>query len=267
MAGRDFLKLALAALPIAAAAPASDGAGNRVAPFPSVERALSADGEQSPFALHCTADRRWCARLRRNEAQDEWRLEVAESGAAPRSYVPAGQEGRDVDFAIRTELVREADGAALIGVERTRTTGFAGGGARATQLELVRAAPGAAALAGVLDEPVSAIKDIRACFGERDRRARHGACSDQYEFSAALTLDPATRAGRPRFRFVARARTYPGRRMLEADSTTAPPLRRSDLAWATDPACSYARRFAYDEAAGIYVANEALPECADYLDF
>lgn len=192
---------------------------------------------------------------------------MREGGGAPRGYLLAGQEGGDATFAIRPALVREADGAVLIQVERTRTTGFSGGGARAIRLELVRAGPGAGALGGVLDAPASAVKDIRACFGERDRRARRDACSDQYEFATTLTLDPATRAGRPRFLLAARARTYPGRRMLSSDSTTARPLRRADLAWAADPACSYRRRFAYDEAAGAYLPDAALPDCADYLDF
>ena len=268
MVDRMLPKAAAAALLIGAAAPpVADSAGNRIAPFASVERALSADGEQSPFAVHCTADRRWCARLRRNEARDEWRLEVRDGAGEARGYVLAGQEEGDARFAIRPELVREAGGAVLIQVERTRTTGFSGGGASATHVELVRAVPGAAAPGGVLDVPVRAGKDIRACFGERDRRARRDACSDQYEFAAALTLDPATRAGRPRFRLAAQARTYPGRRMLDADSTTAPPLRRSDLVWAADPACSYRRRLAYDEAAGRYLPDAPIPDCADYLDF
>lgn len=266
MAGPGCSRFALLPLLIAAT-PAADRAGNRIAPFPSVERVRAASGEQSPFALHCTADRRWCARLRQSEAQDEWRLEVREGASAARAYVLAGQEDRDATFAIRAELVREAGGAVLIEVERRRTTGYSGGGASATHLELVRAAPGGPAIGGVLVVPVGAGKDIRACFGESDRRHRRGACSDQYEFAARLTLDPATRAGRPRFLFAARARTYPGRRALEEDSTTAPPLRRSDLVWAADPACSYRRRFAFDPAAGEYVPEAALPACTDYLDF
>jgi hypothetical protein len=105
--------------------------------------------------------------------------------------------------------------------------------------------------------------------GQSDRavRGRRGACSDRYEFAARLTLDPATRAGRPRFLFAARARTYPGRRVLAEDSTTAPPLRPSDLVWAADPACSYRRRIALDSAGADYVPDEPLPDCSDYLDF
>ncbi|MDQ8758257.1 hypothetical protein RCO27_18670 [Sphingosinicella sp. LHD-64] len=52
-----------------------------------------------------------------------------------------------------------------------------------------------------------------------------------------------------------------------ADSTQAPPLRRSDLAWADDPVCGYRRVFTADPASGRYAPDVALPPCDDYLDF
>ncbi|MGH6801378.1 MAG: hypothetical protein ACRECZ_08195, partial [Methylocella sp.] len=59
-----FAALALAALGTVAPAqhgPASgaDRAGNRMLPFP----APAVRGARDPFARHCIADRRWCARL------------------------------------------------------------------------------------------------------------------------------------------------------------------------------------------------------------
>lgn len=258
--GRRSLVLGLLILAAAAApSPTADRAGNRIVRF-------AADRAQGPLARHCTVDRLWCARLSRNDARDQWRLEVREGAGPPRSYVLAGQEDGDANFALRPELVVEAGGAVLIEVERTRSTGYSGGGAGAAWLELVRAAPGFAAIIGVLDVPLRAGKDIRACFGARDQRRRRGACSDRYEFAATLTLDPATRAGRPRFLFAARARTWPGRRTSSSDSTTEPPLRRSDLRWTTDSACSYRRRFAPDPT-GAYLPDGPLPDCSDYLDF
>ena len=98
-------------------------------------------------------------------------------------------------------------------------------------------------------------------------RRRRNACSDQYEFAGTLTLDPATRAGRPHFLFSARARTYPGRRALDSDSTTAPPLRPSDLHWAVDPACTYRRSLAPGAGDAGYTPDRPLPDCADYFDF
>jgi hypothetical protein len=155
----------------------------------------------------------------------------------------------------------------VVGVERTSSTSYSGGGASATRLLLVRAGPGGGPLRLVLDMPLRGGKDIRACFGPRDRRNRRGACSDQYEFAATLAIDPATRAGPPHFLLSTSARTFPGRRTTDSDSTTAPPLRPSDLHWATDPVCSYRRRIAFDAGEGRYLPDRALPACADYLDF
>lgn len=98
-------------------------------------------------------------------------------------------------------------------------------------------------------------------------RRRRGACSDQYEFAATLTLDPATRSGPPQFLLASRARTYPGRLSPNSVSTTDPPFRRSDLRWAADPVCRSRRRLAPERADGAYLPDRAIPACADYFDF
>jgi hypothetical protein len=262
------LLLALpAAGPQRAQAPSADAAGNRVATFAAVTPPRPSDGMQAMFARHCTADRIWCARLQEEEGGSEWRLELTERGAPQRNFEVAGPSDEETAFAIRPSIVIEQDGAVLIGIERTRATGYSGGGASSTRLVQIRAEPGGGALRQVLDVPLRASKDIRACFGPRDTRRRRGACSDQYEFAGTLTLDPATRAGRPSFLLSVRARTYPGRRNLGSDSTTAPPLRPSDLRWATDPTCTYRRRIVFDPRQGLYLPDRPHPACADYLDF
>jgi len=257
----------LVLLVAAAPAPGADAAGNRMAAFASVTPPPAADGTPDPFARHCALDRRWCARLREDDAGGRWWLEVIEGAAPAQTFDIAGPNDEDSAFAVWPLLVVEAGGAVLVGVERTRSTGYSGGGASATRLVLIRAEPGGGALRQVLEVPLRAAKEIRACFGPRDIRRRRGACSDQYEFVATLTLDPATRAGSPHFLFSARARTYPGRRALASDSTTAPPLRPSDLRWTVDPVCSYRRRLAFDPGAGRYLPDRPLPPCADYFDF
>jgi hypothetical protein len=152
-------------------------------------------------------------------------------------------------------------------VLRIRSTGYSGGGASATRLTLLRFAPGAEGLAPVLETPLGGSAMIRACFGRRDERNRAGACHDQYELVGNLTLDSANAGARPRFLLTTRARTYPGRLDRNADSTAAPPLRRRDLVWAADPACTYTRMFAFDAAAGGYAPDRPLPDCDQYLDF
>lgn len=262
-----FLCLALAAAgPPPHRAPAgADRAANRIAAFAAI-RPPAAGGTQDPSVRHCAADRRWCARLQA-DAEGHWRLELTQGAAPARSFEVAGPAGEESDFAIWPSLVIEAGGAVLVGVERTRTTGYSGGGASATGLVLVRAEPGGGALRQVLEVPLRAVKAIRACFGARDMRHRRGACSDQYEYFAGLTLDPATRAAPPRFLYLSQARTWPGRRTQDSDSTAEPALRRSDLRWWRDPVCTYRRVFSFDAAAGRYVADAPLPACANYLDF
>lgn len=253
------------AAPQRAPVTSADAAGNRVIAFSPVPPPRS-NRERDPFALHCTADRRWCARLREDEGGSNWWLELSEGEAPPRRFDVAGVHDEDSAFEIWPRLVIEAGGAVMVGIERTRSTGYSGGGAAATRLVLVRAEPGGGALRQVLEVPFLAIKEIRACFGPRDMRRRRNACSDRYDFAGSLTLDPATRAGRPRFLFAARARTWPSRRVLASDSTTQPALQPSDVRWADDPRCTYRRALAFDPAEAAYLPNRPLPDCADYLD-
>jgi hypothetical protein len=259
------IALAAAALP-RAPAPGADAAGNRMAAFAPVTPPASADGIPDPFARRCTADRRWCAWLRADEG-GIWQLELAAGAVPVRQIEIAGPHDEESEFAIWPRIVIEAGGEVLVGIERTRSTGYSGGGARATGLVLVRAEPGAGPLRQVLEVPLRAMKEIRACFGPRDMRRRRDACSDRYELAGTLTLDPATNAGRPHFLFAARARTWPGRITADSDSTTARPLRRADLRWAVDPACTYRRRIAFDPGEGAYLPDRPLPACASYLDF
>jgi hypothetical protein len=253
---------ALAAL-IAAAPPASNGTGHFNRAFPAV-RPFPA-GEETRSARHCTSNRDWCALLSRDSESGPWGIDISQGGRPPRRLILPGQEAGDARFALRPVLTREAQGAALIGIERTRTTGYAGGGASVTSILLMRAEAGAAP-AVVLDLPMRGHASIRACFGARDERARAGACHDEYEMAGEISLDPGAGAGRPRFIMTARARTFPGRRSRFEDSTRAPRLRRSDLVWASDPACTYRRILAFDPAEGRYVPDAALPDCSDYLD-
>ena len=206
------------------AAPAveADRAGNHLVPFAAV-------GEAGADARHCTPDRRWCARLRAGGDNGGWTLEVTGPGAAPARTLDQPADEDASDFAIRDHAVEQADGALLIGIEWRRSAGYSGGGASATTMRLVRVEPSGDP-APMLEVPIAASKDIRACFGDRDRRARRDACADRYEFSATLALDPDTTSGPPRFILTTNARTYPGRRTLDTDSTTAPPLTARDLA-------------------------------------
>ena len=248
--------------------PAADPAGNSIEPLRAERQAPPASGAEPLPATVCTTARRWCATVRRDGESGPWALLIYPQGRGARGEpvrhrLEPGEEEAD-EVSVWPFLVREADGALLVGIKYYRRTMYSGGGAGVERLQLLRLA-GDAVPVPVLETPIGASAMVRACFSEEDMRQRAEACHDEYEFNGSLTLDPATAAGRPRFILTARARTYPGRVSRDEDSAERPPLRRRDLIWWRDPACSYTRRFAPD-GAGHYAPDAPLPACSDYLD-
>ncbi|HST36724.1 MAG TPA: hypothetical protein VLK25_08870 [Allosphingosinicella sp.] len=257
----SFLLMLAAAPP-----PAADRAGNRIEPLMAQRQVAPSAGAEPLPATVCNGARFWCATVRRDGAEGPWTLLVysAGLGGAPRRLTLPQAAEDETELAVWPFLVREADGALLVGIKWYRRTMYSGGGAGAERLQLLRLA-GAAAPVAVLEAPSEGSSMVRACFSQEDMRSRRRACHDEYEFSGTLTLDPATTAGRPHFILTTMARTYPGRLAREEDSAERPPLRRRDLVWWRDPDCSYTRRFAPD-AAGLYAPDAPLPACSDYLD-
>ncbi|HKR24590.1 MAG TPA: hypothetical protein VJS15_04990, partial [Allosphingosinicella sp.] len=242
-------------------------------PFPAVEtreareaaRRAAEEALVEELVLHrCLPDREWCAELVRDG--ESWRLElVGRAGERRVRFEPPDREVGDPIFALWPQLVREADGAVMVGLLASRRTGYSGGGALATRLILVRLEPGAAQAAAVLAVPVEGSSMVRACFSEDDMRLRREACHDDYQFSGTLTLAPDGTGGYPQLLLATRARTYPGDVTRWEDSAERPPLRRGDLVWAEHPGCSYRRTFVFDSAAGRYVADVPLPDCGQFL--
>jgi hypothetical protein len=250
-------------LALAATSPTQqDLAGNRLEAF-APRPDLMKDGGPP---LLCTADQRWCAEISRDVDLDESTLHVF-AGPPNENQPPTSRpltRTDDEDFALWPSIVRLAgpDGGVFIGVERHVTTSYSGGGGGATQLELIRV-PDAGA-APVLTAPIAGSLMIRACFDERDMRARRGACHDEYSFAGDLALDPTTASGPPRFVFETRATTFPAGVSRNTDSLARGRLRRRDLVQAPDPACSYRRIMTFDPATETYAPDTALPDCGDY---
>lgn len=235
--------------------PGADGAGNHI-------ESLTAQ-----LGGSCTSDTHWCV----NGASD------SKGGYVARVIYSAANGPRDVaSFNFSDDATHDAwpqivrltdDTHVLVGFTRTQTQSYSGGGASAVDLTLYALSadhPGAGASSPVLTAPLSGQADIRACFSEADTAARREACSDQYNFSGTLAIDPTVTSGAPRFVLSTEATTYPGKRSRGEDSTQAPPLSAADLTTATDATCTYRRVFA-PNAAGIYAPDSALPACADYL--
>jgi gamma-glutamyltranspeptidase len=58
--------------------------------------------------------------------------------------------------------------------------------------------------------------------------------------------------------------TAPKGASRNVDSSTLPPLKKSDLVWVSDRACSYRRTFRFDPASQRYKPNAPLPACDQY---
>ncbi|HVY84204.1 MAG TPA: hypothetical protein VG943_03665 [Caulobacterales bacterium] len=240
------------ALALAACAPPQ-------APAPRIEEFVTPP-QHSTFAL-CTSDAAWC--VKKTDDVDGFIYSF---------------HGRDV-ATIRDEegehslwkIVRmpRADGAedALVGDTNTEHAAYSGGGGSATHVTLYAlssSAPAHTPPRAVLTFPLSAALDIRACFSEDDAQARRDACSDQYNFTGDLALDTSTPSAPPRLVLTTEATTYPGRRSRSEDSSAAPPLGPDDLKTVRDERCSYRRVFTAN-AQGIYMPDQPLPDCSDYL--
>lgn len=268
MTDRRFGTLGLLLLIAAAqpSQPAADRAGNRIETLrPQRQAAPAAEGERLPVT-YCKRIGDWCATLRREGEGEPWELLVfaggVRGGGEPRRYpLPEAAED-ETEVALWPCLVREADGALLVGIKWYRRTMYSGGGAGVERLQLLRLTDDATP---VLEAPIEASAMVRACFSDDDMRQRAGACHDEYEFSGSLTLDPTAAAGWPRFILTTVARTYPGQVSRYEDSAERAQLRRRDLVWWRDPTCSYTHRFVPD-AAGHYAPDTPLPACSDYLD-
>jgi len=226
--------------------PVADQAGNRL-------EALTQNG-----ARWCTSDGAWCA------GPGETNVTVTRgdqnAGTIVMADLPEGDE-----WAVWPQIVRlgRDDASALVGVTRLTRQMYSGGGGEATQLVLYEVSNGAAQ--EVLRMPLGASSMIRACFDEDDEQQRAGACHDQYEFVTRISLDESVAQGAPRIMLETAAGSFPGLLTRSADSNERPALTEADLVWAQSEACSYRRTYTRG-ADGLYVPNQPLPACADYLE-
>lgn len=229
------------------------------------DRAVPLVSSSADEATLCTADRRWCVDLAQAEG-DAPPVPVVRAGdAAGLSEAPASDASGNESYAVWPQLILLKDGGFLAGVETRTSTAYSGGGGSATALGLFRVAtdgqPGATP---VLAVPLGASLMIRACFDEKDMKQRRGACHDEYRFSGTLALAGEAAGGLPGLAYVAEAQAYPRGVSRSEDSTAMARLKKSDLVYARDPACSFSRRFRFDAAAGAYQPDSALPDCSDY---
>lgn len=183
---------------------------------------------------------------------------------ASASYRFAGPSSTDEDSLLQLwpKIVRY-EGGILVGVETQERAMYSGGGATSTTLHLIAFLPGQLPFK-VLRVPQHASVMIRACFNELDMKRRAGACHDEYNFDATLTLVRKLKSGMPVFRYRSKATSFPGAVSRSKDSLAGRPLRKRDLITVTDPQCSYRRMYRFDPQARRYVADTPPPDCSNY---
>ncbi|MEJ0060656.1 MAG: hypothetical protein WDM79_14230 [Terricaulis sp.] len=232
----------------------ADGAGNRM------EALANPDAEHT--ARWCTGDGVWCV-----SASDEVAPAVTNTQTETTTELPLVEEG---SAGVWPMIVRSRGAGGgedvIVGITATKQEGYSGGGASQSLLQLysISSESGLATTALEHPLPLAGAADIRACFSEQDTANRRDACSDQYNFEGALTLDTAPTSGSPVLIFTTEASTYPGRVSRSEDSTAAPPLTQADLVHVRDERCSY-RRTLSRNADGAYIPDVPLPECPDYF--
>lgn len=216
----------------------------------------------------CTADRVWCiaqtgATLTIRHNENRAYRDVAQIPLP--SHRDDRIDSRPWPSIIRVALPRQPE-FALVGVERTQSEMYSGGGASTVRLTLFEVRPGAAGEPrAVLEAPLSGNVLIRACFTPNDERRRRGACHDEDRYSATL-LAPPQPANAVRLIYRSRADSFPGRRSRFHDSGRDAPLRKADLYRAVDRTCTVERTVTRNSATGMLNWSAPLPPCREYLE-
>lgn len=199
-----------------------------------------------------------------------WSLKLSGSQSNPANTLyrltdpSSAEEDSSPQPQLWTKLIR-FEGGILAGVETQETSMYSGGGASSTKLHLIAFLSGQAPFE-VLSVPQFANVMIRACFSERDMKQRAGACHDEYNFNARLTLTGASAAGMPVLQYRSKATSFPGPVSRSKDSLEGRPLRKRDIVTVTNPECSYQRLYRLAPETRSYVPDTPPPDCSDYTE-
>ena len=156
----------------------------------------------------------------------------------------------------------------FVGVLLKRSVGYSGGGAEVSRLCLTTLGVGHITALGpeMLNLPWRSSLLIRACFDDADRKKRLGACHDEYDYGASLTLASDGDGGSelPALIYRSQATAYPQTARRWEDSSALPPLKSSDLSRWRDPECSYSRTLRFNPATERYEMDRPAPDCQAY---
>ncbi|MBC08130.1 hypothetical protein [Thalassospira sp.] len=247
--------------------------------------ALTADDSGQ---FYCEAAKNWCFGLASVQEDAEGKsapvlVVIHEGNEIARQKIVLADASEEEVFGWQKTAIWQAwiSGPAqsapfLIGITRTTSVGYSGGGASVSMLSLVRVDPGAMDaktqrppsfdVVGML--PIQSSKMIRACFSEQDVLDRQEHCHDVYEFDADITPirlgDGEGMDDLPALQYQARASKFPRWADLTKDSTTMPPLEAQDLVAAPDPDCSFDRVLGFDSDARTYQIDIPADDCSTY---
>jgi hypothetical protein len=228
------------------------------APLPDGFSALSPAPAGDMAGRLCSDDRRWC--VVPPEAEDG--TLYVDVGTKGESYWSL-PEGDGSAYRLVPAIAPLKAGSALLLMEASRSVGYSGGGGDFKTWVVLHVAPDGA-ITPALRAPISGSLMIRACFSDKDMEQRLDACHDEYEMTGTIALRD-NGAAMPSIRYVTGARFFPRTIRRGVDSLSLPPLKKEDLVWAADPACSYDRTFTWDQANGQYASSAPLPDCSEYL--
>lgn len=171
-------------------------------------------------------------------------------------------EGRGVS--IWNDIIIEADGAVMVGLDFSKETRRSGFRSYQRRLLLLRAGPTSEDLAvPVLEAPLSGHIEVDGC-SPSERPDDLNVCINRFQMSSSFTLVPKLSPERPDLIMVVTASTSPSRK-LRSDEPRAP-VERVEGDITPDPACTYTRSFYFNETQGRYVPDAPLPECSDFLE-
>lgn len=244
---------------------------SRIEPFDAVP--ANGSGTQSQD-VQCTSDGEWCARISADEQVDR-SLIVLRRGREDDQLrevgrYPVAPDADEASLTVWPYIVRTlpSDGSReqtpLIGVVSAIQTMYSGGGAGAERLRLLQVGTTYnTTFQEVLSVPLSGWALIRACFSEDHVEQRAGACHDEYDFAAELTLRGASK-GSVEFDYATTATSFPGPVSRTEDSLTNAPLTEKDLIHVVNDRCSYRRVVRFNAATERFEFDSPAPDCSEF---
>lgn len=216
---------------------------------------------------NCIMKRDFCLQLKKQENDNAPNLLIKNG----KNYDPIdGLSLAPIDdytkFFFDDKIIDLGNSKFLISIIEHNSTMYSGGGASVDTLhlfELSKVGTNWKLSKELLNIPYRGSKMIRACFSEQDMKNRHGACHDEYDYVAAITIAKGSNNGFPNLTYKAVSTDYPAGVSLDKDNTGK--IKKSDLYRQKNMGCTFTRMITFDKISKQYKLNKPIPNCDDYL--